>query len=46
MFLLFNVMALGFGIAGVPQRRRKRPCAVLGMACSTVVSVISYVEDE
>ncbi len=46
MFLLLNVIALGFGIAGVLQRRRKRTYAVLGMACSVLILVIAYTQDE
>ena len=46
MLLLLDVVALGFGIAGVLQRRRKRLYAVLGMACSVFVLVVAYVQDE
>ncbi len=46
MLLLLNVIALGFGIAGVLQRRRKRLYAFLGIACSVLILGISYVQDE
>ncbi len=44
--LLLNVIALGFGIAGVLQRRRKRLYAILGIACSVLVLGIAYIQDE
>ena len=46
MLLLLNVMALGFGIAGVLQRRRKRSYAILGIACSILVLGIAYIQNE
>lgn len=35
--LLFEVVALGLGIAGALQRRRKRLFAFLGIVCSILV---------
>ena len=46
MTMFLNVVALGFGIAGVLQRRHKRLYALLGIACSLFVLVIAYVQDE
>ena len=46
MLMLLNVVALGFGIAGVLQRRRKRLNALLGIACSVLVLMVAYVQDE
>ena len=46
MLLLLDVVTLGFGIAGVLQRRRKRLYAVLGIACGVLVLVVAYVQDE
>ncbi len=44
--LLLNVVALGFGMAGAIQRRRKRLYALLGIACSALLLVVAYVQDE
>ncbi len=39
---LSEVAALGLGIAGALQRRRKRAFALLGLACSILVLVAIY----
>ena len=46
VLLLLDVVALGLGMAGVLQRRRKRQYALLGMACSVLVLVVAYVQDQ
>jgi hypothetical protein len=46
MLLLLTVVGLGFGVAAVLQRRRKRQYAVLGIACSVLVWVVAYLQDE
>jgi hypothetical protein len=46
MLLLLTVVGLGFGVAAVLQRRRKRQYAVLGIACSALVWVVAYLRDE
>lgn len=43
--LLSEVVALGLGVAGVLQGRRKRMFAFLGIACSIVVLAIACVQD-
>lgn len=37
MLVLAEVLALGLGVAGALQRRRKRSFALLGVACSALV---------
>ena len=44
--LLLDVVALGLGMAGVIQWRRKRLYALLGVACSVLLLVVAYVQDE
>ncbi|MGH3089932.1 MAG: hypothetical protein ACRDSJ_21840 [Rubrobacteraceae bacterium] len=44
MNLLSEIVALGFGIAGTLQRRRKRLFAFLGVACSILVLVMINAE--
>jgi hypothetical protein len=46
MLLFLTVIGLGFGVAAVLQRRRKRQYAVLGIACSVLVWVVAYLQDE
>lgn len=46
LWCLTTVIGLGFGVADVLQRRRKRQYAVLGIACSVLVWVVAYLQDE
>ena len=45
MALLSEIVALGLGIAGVLQRRRKRLFAFLGIACSVLVLVAAFTQN-
>ena len=45
MTVLSELVALGLGIAGVFQRRRKRTFAFLGIVCSVLALVLGYAQD-
>lgn len=45
MTLLSEIIALGLGIAGALQRRRKRLFAFLGIVCSTLVLVAVFAQN-